>query len=184
MHCCVSLWTKQMAIRLWSLKQFTDIKGTTTGDLKAVNFYAIHFKILVYLSGRFWFLRIFEGVKHFLAVWVKTTLKVQCHEKFCFWFFSWISFPLAPEYTIRTVSNIFENSRIRRSRLTTGVVDAGGKWKKSSIRKILIILLGHLWIVEVSHIYIFAFKFTLKGQCHEIFDFCFFSWISFPQAPE
>ncbi len=24
----------------------------------------------------------------------------------------------------------------------------------------------------------------LKGQCHEIFDFCFFSWISFPQAPE
>ncbi len=24
---------------------------------------------------------------------------------------------------------------------------------------------------------------TLKGQCHEIFDFWFFSWISFPQAP-
>ncbi len=24
----------------------------------------------------------------------------------------------------------------------------------------------------------------LKGQCHEIFDFCFFSWISFPQASE
>ncbi len=23
----------------------------------------------------------------------------------------------------------------------------------------------------------------LKGQCHEIFDFRFFSWISFPQAP-
>ncbi len=26
--------------------------------------------------------------------------------------------------------------------------------------------------------------FCLKGQCHEIFDFCFWSWISFPQAPE
>ncbi len=23
----------------------------------------------------------------------------------------------------------------------------------------------------------------LKGQCHEIFDFRFFTWISFPQAP-
>jgi hypothetical protein len=25
---------------------------------------------------------------------------------------------------------------------------------------------------------------TLKGQCHEIFDFWLFSWISFPQASE
>ncbi len=24
----------------------------------------------------------------------------------------------------------------------------------------------------------------LKGQCHEIFEFWFFSWLSFPQAPE
>ncbi len=59
---------------------------------------------------------------------------------------------------------------IRRSRLTTGVVDTGGKWKKSSIRKIFIILLGHLWIVEVTHLYIFAFKFTLRSAawyyCH------------------
>ncbi len=31
--------------------------------------------------------------------------KGQCHEIFCFWFFSWISFPPAPEYSIRTVSN-------------------------------------------------------------------------------
>jgi hypothetical protein len=46
--------------------------------------------------------------------------------------------------------------------LTTGVVDTGGKWKKSSIRKILIILLGHLWKVELTFIYIFAFKFTLR----------------------
>ncbi len=40
-----------------------------------------------------------------------TLLKGQCHEIFCFWFFSWISFPPAPEYPIRTVSNFFENSR-------------------------------------------------------------------------
>jgi hypothetical protein len=38
-------------------------------------------------------------------------LKGQCHEIFCFWFFSWISFPPAPEYSIKTVSNFFENSR-------------------------------------------------------------------------
>ncbi len=38
-------------------------------------------------------------------------LKGQCHEIFCFCFFSWIGFPPAPEYPIRTVSNFFENSR-------------------------------------------------------------------------
>ncbi len=38
-------------------------------------------------------------------------LKGQCHEIFDFWFFSWISFPQAPEYTIRVVSNFLENSR-------------------------------------------------------------------------
>ncbi len=41
----------------------------------------------------------------------KKVLKGQCHKIFCFWFFSWISFPQAPEYTIRAVSNFFENSR-------------------------------------------------------------------------
>ncbi len=38
-------------------------------------------------------------------------LKGQCHEIFCFWFFSWISFPQASDYTIRVVSNFSENSR-------------------------------------------------------------------------
>jgi hypothetical protein len=41
---------------------------------------------------------------------------------------------------------------IRGSRCTTGVVDTGGKWKKSSIRKILIILFGQLWVVELTYI--------------------------------
>ncbi len=38
-------------------------------------------------------------------------LKGQCHEIFCFWFFSWINFPQAPEYSIKTVSNFFESLR-------------------------------------------------------------------------
>ncbi len=37
--------------------------------------------------------------------------KGQCHEIFCFWFSSWISFPPAPEYPIRTILYFFENSR-------------------------------------------------------------------------
>ncbi len=40
-----------------------------------------------------------------------SSLKRQCHEIFCFWFFSWVSFPSALEYPIRTVSNFFENLR-------------------------------------------------------------------------
>ncbi len=48
----------------------------------------------------------FERISEFLH-----TLKGQCHEIFCFLFFSWISFPPAPEYHIRTVLNFFENSR-------------------------------------------------------------------------
>jgi hypothetical protein len=31
---------------------------------------------------------------------------------------------------------------------------------------------------------VYAILSSLKGQCHEIFDFSFFSGISFPQAPE
>jgi hypothetical protein len=38
------------------------------------------------------------------AVAIAALLKGQCHEICCFWFFSWISFPPAPEYLIRTVS--------------------------------------------------------------------------------
>ncbi len=54
-------------------------------------------------------------------------LKGHCHEIFCFWFFSWISFPPAPEYSIKTVSNFFENSR-RYSRLKVSTTPvANGK---------------------------------------------------------
>ncbi len=41
---------------------------------------------------------------------------------------------------------------IRSSRFATGVNDTGGKWKKSSIRKILIVLFGYLWVVEETYI--------------------------------
>jgi hypothetical protein len=38
------------------------------------------------------------------------------------------------------------------SRFPTGVVDTGGKWQKSSSWRILIILFGHLWVVELIYI--------------------------------
>ncbi len=58
-------------------------------------------------------------------------------------------FPQAPENTIRAVSYFFENSR-RYSQLK--VDHQRWQMKKSSIRKILLILLGHLWIVELTYI--------------------------------
>ncbi len=39
------------------------------------------------------------------------TLKGQCHEIFCFRFFSWITFPQSPDNNIRIISNFFENSQ-------------------------------------------------------------------------
>jgi hypothetical protein len=73
-------------------------------------------------------------------------LKGQCHEIFDFRLSTWISLPQAPEYTIRAVSNFFENSR-RYSQLKVpmekifnlknfhyfvwtpaGVVDTGGNF--------------------------------------------------------
>ncbi len=42
---------------------------------------------------------------------LKSVSKGQCHEIFCFWFSSWISFPPALEYSMKTISNFFENWR-------------------------------------------------------------------------
>ena len=67
-------------------------------------------------------------------------LKGQSHEIFHFWFFSSISFPPAPEYPIRTVSNFFENSQRysqvevhhwyqrHRWQFATRINDTGGKF--------------------------------------------------------
>jgi hypothetical protein len=63
------------------------------------------------------------------------------------------------------------------SRCTTGVIDSSGKWKKSSIIKVLIILFGHLWEVELTYRYIFAFKFTLRSQQPDIVPIiCHWNW--------
>ncbi len=53
-------------------------------------------------SKRMAFLLYISGIAYIIY-----DLKGQCHEIFCFW----ISFPPAPEYSIKTVSNFFENSR-------------------------------------------------------------------------
>jgi hypothetical protein len=52
-------------------------------------------------------------------------LKGQCHEVFDFRSFTWIRFSQAPDYTIRAISNFFENSR-RYSQLMVKPV-ANGK---------------------------------------------------------
>jgi hypothetical protein len=57
---------------------------------------------------------------------------------------------------------------MRSSRCTTGVINTGGKLKKSSIRKVLLIFLEHLCLVELTYRYIFSFKFTLRCQQSDI----------------
>ncbi len=75
---------------------------------------------------------------------IHSSLKGQCHEVFCFRFFSWITFPQAPDTNIRIISNFFENSqrysqvkvhhrcrRHRQQNFATSspcVVDSGGKF--------------------------------------------------------
>ncbi len=82
---------------------------------------------------------------------VRLPFKRQCHEIFDFWFFSWISFPQAPENTITAISNFFKHSR-RYLRLKVHHQCCWHRWQmeKSSIRKILIILFRHLWVVELT----------------------------------
>ncbi len=106
-----------------------------------------------------------------------SVLKGQCHEIIEFWFFSWISFPQDPEYTIRAVSNYFEKSR-RYSQIkvhhpcrfpfATGVIDTGGKWKKifnhKSVNYFVLTPSGS----RVNFRHIFAFKFTLRSQQPDI----------------
>ncbi len=96
-------------------------------------------------------------------------LKGQCHEIFNFWFFSWISFPQAPEYTIRVVSNFFKNSQ-RYSQLKVHHRCRWHWWQMEKIfnHKSFKYLFGHLWEVELTYRFIFAFKFTLRSQQPDI----------------
>ncbi len=94
-------------------------------------------------EGALWSTNCVSSLK--LTRWAGFYLKGQCHESFCFLFLSWISFPPAPEYHIRTLLIFFENSRRysqvkvhhwyqrHRRQITTGigatgVNDTGGKF--------------------------------------------------------
>ncbi len=73
-------------------------------------------------------------------------------------FFSWISFPQAPEYPVRAFSNFsWWFSEI----FAAQGAPPGGKWKKSSFRKVLV-LFGHLWIVGLTYRYFFPAS-SLQG---------------------
>jgi hypothetical protein len=91
-------------------------------------------------------------------------LKGQCHKIFDFCFFHEsaspkpLSIPLGP---FQFFSKI--RGDIRSSRCTTGVVNTGGKRKKSSIIKVLIILFGHLWEVEKTYRSEKGFSNNIKG---------------------
>jgi hypothetical protein len=88
-------------------------------------------------------------------------LKGQCNKIFDFWFFHDSVSP-KPLSILLGLFKIFSKilGDIRSSRCTIGVVDTGGKWKKSSILKVLIILFRHLWEEELTYRYIFAFKLS------------------------
>jgi hypothetical protein len=61
-------------------------------------------------SIRIWILvRLYSHKK--LNFYIKNVFKGQFHEIFDFRFSTWISFPQAPDYNTRAVSNFFENSR-------------------------------------------------------------------------
>ncbi len=115
----------------------------------------------IYLFLYFWNL---FNLKWFYIKKRGKALKGQCHKILDFWFFyesvspKPLSIPLAQ---FRIFSKIRRN--IRSSRCTTCVVDTGGKWKKSSIIKALIILFRYLWEVELTYWYIFAFKFKVSA---------------------
>ncbi len=66
--------------------------------------------------------------------WLASCLKGQCHEIFDFWFFSWISFPQAPDYTNRAISNFFEKSR-RYSQLKVHHRCQWHRWQMAKIFK-------------------------------------------------
>ncbi len=88
------------------------------------------------------------------------TLKGQCHEIFDFRFSTWISYPQAPEYTIRAVRVFFKYAEIFAAQVHHRC-DTGGKLKKSSIRKVLIFLTPLDCVVIDKY---FSFKFTLRCQ--------------------
>ncbi len=56
-------------------------------------------------------------------------LKGQFHKIFCFWFFSWISYHQAPDYTITVVSNFFVNSPRYSAAVSSTPVANWNRWQ-------------------------------------------------------
>jgi hypothetical protein len=84
----------------------------------------------------------------------------------CFWisyFFQIFTF-IGSSVICFSLSEIpkWTHQREFRLRCISSVVDTRGKWKKSSIIKVLIILFGHLWEVELAFRYILPSS-SLKG---------------------
>ncbi len=100
-------------------------------------------------------------------------LKRQCHEIFdVSFFYSWTSFPQAPEYPIRMVSSFFENS-LRYSQ---------GKWKNSAIRKVLIVLFGP-FCSRVNILIHFCFQVHFK-QSDIVPIICHWCWLPVANIPQ
>jgi hypothetical protein len=55
-------------------------------------------------------------------------LKGQCHEIVCFRFFSWITFPQAPENNIRVIAAGINDTGSKFATSSACVVDTGGKF--------------------------------------------------------
>ncbi len=74
-----------------------------------------------------------EDMAYTWYCWRMSYLKGQCHEIFCFWFISWISFPPSPRvfqldrFEFFRIFSIIRGD-IRESRCTTGINDTGGKF--------------------------------------------------------
>ncbi len=74
--------------------------------------YTINQNMIIFISVQFAHSKILGLIPlSQMFIFLKFNLKGQCHEIFKFWFFSWISFPQAPDYTIMAVLKFFENSR-------------------------------------------------------------------------
>jgi len=109
-------------------------------------------------------------------------LKGQCHEIFCFWFFSWISLPPATEYSIRTVSNFFDNSR-RYSQLKACHRCQRHRWqmekifKQKNFNNFVCSPLGSRGNVYINFCLQVHFKLSAAWYCSHCFVRKFDGWI-------
>jgi hypothetical protein len=83
---------------------------------------------------------------------IDISLKGQCHEIFDFKLSTWISFPQAPDYTIRAVSNFLQKFvEIFAAQGAPPVSLTMVANENSFNQKMFIISFGHLWVVELAY---------------------------------